>query len=271
MHRVFRPSLAATFRSSGSFLPREQFSTFTSTFQRARARPSWKRDFHSTLPKHRQAFDYRRFGAARVIFQRWAARPTFYYEIGGITAVTVGIYLANLEPVPVSGRYRFRIIPYTWEAWQGQQMYAQTMEEFGSKLMPPSSKEHRMVERVMQRLIPHSGLEGEEWEVHVIDDPMQNAFVIPGGKVFVFRGILDVAKGDDGLGAVLGHEIAHNVAHHAAERMSQSLPVYALLAVLSLVGLDPGIGNFVLNLAFTLPGSRSQEEEADYIGLMMMR
>ena len=149
-------------------------------------------------------------------------------------------------------------------------MYRQTLQEFGGKLMSPDSREHRMVQRVMDRLIPHSGLEGEQWEVHVIDDPMQNAFVIPGGKVFVFRGILDVAQGDDGLAAVLGHEIAHNVAHHAAERMSQGLPVMALLLLLSVLGLDPGFGNMALNLAFTLPGSRKQEEEADYIGLMMM-
>ncbi|TKA76424.1 hypothetical protein B0A55_05197 [Friedmanniomyces simplex] len=149
-------------------------------------------------------------------------------------------------------------------------MYQQTMQEFGSKLMSPDSREHRMVQRVMNRLIPHSGLAGEEWEVHVIDDPMQNAFVIPGGKVFVFRGILDVAQGDDGLAAVLGHEVAHNVAHHAAERMSQGLPVLVLLLLLWGLGLDPGFGNMALNLAFTLPGSRKQEQEADYIGLMMM-
>jgi metalloendopeptidase OMA1, mitochondrial len=149
-------------------------------------------------------------------------------------------------------------------------MYEQTMQEFGRKLMPSYSKEHRMVERVMERLIPHSGLEGEQWEVHVIDDPMQNAFVIPGGKVFVFRGILDVAKGDDGLAAVLGHEIAHNVAHHAAERMSQAGPILLLVVIASLLGLDAGIGRGILDLAFTLPGSRAQEEEADYIGLMMM-
>ena len=78
----------------------------------------------------------------------------------------------------------------------GQQMYQETMQEFGSKILPPSSKEHQMVQRVLDRLVPHSGLEGEAWEIHVIDDPMKNAFVIPGGKVFVFRGILDVCQGE---------------------------------------------------------------------------
>jgi metalloendopeptidase OMA1, mitochondrial len=150
-------------------------------------------------------------------------------------------------------------------------MYAQTMQEFSGNILPHTSREHRQVQRVLNRLIPNSGLTDEEWEVHVIDDPMKNAFVIPGGKVFVFRGILDVTQGDDGLAAVLGHEIAHNVAHHAAERMSQAfvfLPIAMLLALVA--GIDPGIGRLAVNLAFMLPGSRAQETEADYIGLLMM-
>ena len=128
-----------------------------------------------------------------------------------------------------------------------------------------------MVQRVLNRLIPHSGLQGEEWEIHVIDDPEKNAFVIPGGKVFVFSGILDVCQDDDGLAAVLGHEIAHNVAHHAAERMSA---YWILLAIGFLgqwtIGVDPGFFHFVTTLTFTLPGSRKEEREADYIGLLMM-
>lgn len=89
----------------------------------------------------------------------------------------------------------------------GQEMYKQTMQEYGNKIMPPYTKEHQMVQRVLNRLVPHSGLEGEAWEVHVIDDNEKNAFVIPGGKVFVFRGILDICQGDNGLAAVLGHEV----------------------------------------------------------------
>lgn len=153
----------------------------------------------------------------------------------------------------------------------GEQAYAQTLQEFGNKLMPPSSQEYRMVQRVLDRLLPHSGLEGEKWEIHVINDDMKNAFVIPGGKVFVFRGILDICQGDDGLAAVLGHEIAHNVAHHAAERMSKAFILFPIAIIGSLlVGLDPGIGNYIQQLLFQLPGSRKQEEEADYIGLLMM-
>lgn len=94
-----------------------------------------------------------------------------------------------------------------------------------------------MVQRVMDRLIPASGLEGKEWEVHVIESDEKNAFVIPGGKVFVYSGILPIAKNDDGLAAILGHEIAHNLAGHAAEHMSSVVYLIPLKWAL-LVGLQ---------------------------------
>lgn len=177
----------------------------------------------------------------------------------------------NLEEVPVSHRRRFNIVGPEKEAAAGQMMYKQTMQEYGNQILPASHPKSRMVQRVLDRLIPHSGLENEDWEVHVIADPMKNAFVIPGGKVFVFSGILDVCKDDDGLAAVLGHEIAHNVAHHAAERMSKSnILLGVVMGAFLLIGVDPGIGNLLTEFAFTRPGSRSQESEADYIGLLMM-
>jgi predicted Zn-dependent protease len=203
----------------------------------------------------------------------WANRPTFYYELGGLGGVCGGFYIYNLEPVAVSGRRRFNIVSPAREASMGTQMYAQTMNEFNGAILPEYSSEHRMVSRVLERLIPHSGLSSEEnnWEIHVIDDPTPNAFVIPGGKVFVFKGILPIAGTEDGLAAVLGHEIAHNVAHHAAERMSRSAIILPFAIVGSLlVGLDVGIGNWIAKLAFELPGSRKEESEADYIGLLMM-
>jgi len=131
-----------------------------------------------------------------------------------------------------------------------------------------------MVQRVLDRLLPHSGLatDSNQWEVHVIEDEQKNAFVIPGGKVFVFSGILGVCEGEQGLAAVLGHEIAHNVAHHAAERMSSYavlLPV-AIAASFALGLGDFGITRLIVDLCFTRPGGRAQESEADYIGLMMM-
>ncbi|WPH02763.1 Hypothetical protein R9X50_00563100 [Acrodontium crateriforme] len=226
---------------------------------------------NATRGYRRQAFNYQTFQSTSGLFRRWAARPTFYYEIGGIGVLCSGFYVSNLETVPVSGRRRFNVLSAEREKAMGESMYQQTMQEYGNKIMPAYTHEHRLVSRVLSRLIPASGLEGEDWEIHVINENIKNAFVIPGGKVFVFKGILDVAQGEDGLAAVLGHEIAHNVAHHAAERMSQSF-IFLPVAIIGsmLLGIDPGIGKMGADIAFSLPGSRKQEAEADYIGLLMM-
>lgn len=271
---AFRPALRSATRSFTTTTSTPSFTSRSSIpFQQPRPRTDWQQTWHQSQKRtyRRQAFSYRRFQQSRALFQTCAARPTFYYEVGGIAFIVGAFYVYNLEAVPVSGRNRFNIVSRETEQAIGGQMYQQTMQEFSGKLMSPLSKEHRQVQRVLDRLIPHSGLADEKWEIHVINDDMKNAFVIPGGKVFVFRGILDICQGDDGLAAVLGHEIAHNVAHHAAERMSQSfltLPVVLITSLL--VGGDASLWQFVSQLAFTWPGSRTQEAEADYIGLLMM-
>ncbi|EME45138.1 hypothetical protein DOTSEDRAFT_43534 [Dothistroma septosporum NZE10] len=271
---AFRPAFRLTCRSFTTTTPRSFISRPSIPFQQPRQRTHWQRTWQQSQKRtyrRGQPLSYQRFKQSQALFQAWRSRKTFYYEVAGIAFIVGGFYVYNLEPVPVSGRNRFNIVGRQTEQAMGGQMYQQTMQEFSGKLMSSLSKEHRQVQRVLNRLIPHSGLADEEWEIHVINDDMKNAFVIPGGKVFVFRGILDVCQGDDGLAAVLGHEIAHNVASHAAERMSQSFLVLPVVLLTSLfLGGDASIWQFVSQLAFIWPGSRTQEAEADYIGLLMM-
>ena len=106
----------------------------------------------------------------------------------------------------------------------------------------------------------------------------QNAFVLPGGKVFVFSGILQLTRNDSGLAAVLGHEIAHNLANHVGERMSSDLGTNFLMWPMIILTAPFGglpllmqlFGWGALDLAFGRPMNRRQETEADFIGLMMM-
>lgn len=115
---------------------------------------------------------------------------------------------------------------------------------------------------------------------HIVTETA-NAFVLPGGKVFVHSGILNVCRNEDALAAVLGHEIAHNTASHAAERLSLAwvgnITIGSLfflagaLPGLTLFGLWNFVGGYYLqDLLFYLPMGRKQETEADLIGLMMM-
>lgn len=94
----------------------------------------------------------------------------------------------------------------------------------------------------------------------------------------MYSGILPICKDDNGLSAVLGHEIAHNIAQHAAERMSSVFylqPIFWGLVYIDFVvfgglGVSRALGNVILDLGVMRPASRQQENEADLIGLMLM-
>lgn len=151
--------------------------------------------------------------------------------------------------------------------------YPQLIEEMKGQILPVEHPYTRMVANVVERLLPSvKELAGDEWRVHVINDPEQkNAFVMPGGKVFVFTGLLPIAHDEDGLAVVLGHEIAHNVAHHAAERLSNSVFLLPFIFGASLVfDVSGQTVKFFSDLIFSLPNSRTHEAEADRIGLLIM-
>ena len=151
--------------------------------------------------------------------------------------------------------------------------YPYMLEELKGKILPAEHPYTRMVANVVERLLPSvKELAGDDWRVHVINDPKQkNAFVMPGGKVFVFTGLIPICQDEDGLAVVLGHEIAHNVAHHAAERLSRSIFTWPFIAAASII-LDVSGGTIqsINSLFFSLPNSRTHEAEADHIGLLMM-
>ncbi|KAF1994180.1 hypothetical protein P154DRAFT_476443 [Amniculicola lignicola CBS 123094] len=212
-------------------------------------------------------------GAFGEFFMQWAAKPTFFRDVGIITLGGVGFYVYNLEEVPISGRRRFNIISPWLEEYIGEMTMNEIKEEYKGNFLPDDDPRVQQVRKVLQRLIPYAtkaGLPGMDWEIHVIDSPEENAFVIPGGKVFVYTGILPACRDEDGIAAVLAHEIGHVVAHHIAESLSLSPLVW--LGVLALASFDLSLGASmsIVNIFLKWPSSRKHEAEADYIGLMMM-
>lgn len=111
----------------------------------------------------------------------------------------------------------------------------------------------------------------KSWTVEVFDAEEVNAFAMPGGKIGVFTGLLAVAENQDQLGAVLGHEVAHVTQKHALGRVNRELTTRAGV-VLGTVALGGGQGMADLlgmgaQLGLSLPYGRSQESEADVVGL----
>lgn len=234
------------------------------------------------LRQQRHAGRYQRFPGRNSGGPEWArfgpfARANYIIQNNPKTVlVVVGasgtFYVVNLEQVPITGRRRFNVLsPETEKQMAGD--YKDILRQFRGKVLPEKHPYTQLVAKVVQRLLPSTGgLAGDEWQVFVIDEPEQmNAFVVPGGKVFVFSGILPIAQDEAGLAAVLGHEIAHNVAHHVAEKVSGSLVWTAFAFAGSLfLGIDQSVTNSITQLALALPNSRTMEEEADHIGLLMM-
>lgn len=275
-----RPAIAMPLRLSPIFLydvrPPKTLNFPTSIFPTLRPLPH--RPFLCQQPVRlasqwgSRRTQYKRFENAKTLSVLWRTSPTFRYSVSAVGLGGGAFYYLNLEQVPISGRRRFNCYSQAREVAMAESQYRRILQEYGQHVLPPSHPHSKLVNKVLGRLIMAAGLEGQKWEVNVINDPkQQNAFVLPGGKVFVFSGILPICAGEDGLAAVLGHEIAHNVAHHAGEQLSRNAYLVPLtLLVTYNFDISGQLAQFLLNLAFELPGSRKMELEADYIGLLMM-
>ena len=120
---------------------------------------------------------------------------------------------------------------------------------------------------------------GFDWEYILIDNKkVKNAWCMPGGKIAIYTGILDVTKNNNGLAAVMGHEIAHAVAKHSVERASRGILLNTSTQLidiftggkLSSVNRVTGMNTVGLlsQIGIMNPFSRKQESEADYLGMI---
>ncbi|KAJ2828999.1 metalloendopeptidase [Coemansia sp. 'formosensis'] len=203
--------------------------------------------------------------------QIWQDRR-FWYVASAAGATGLAYYEFHIEESP-TGRRRFINVTPAYEQQIGEQAYRQTLSQYGRQIIPANSSQmDRDVRRVAQRLISATETEGD-WEVHVIYAPTEkNAFVLPGGKIFVFSGLLSVTQDDEGLAAVLAHEIAHQMASHSAEKLSQANLLGFVYLIASLF-IDPSylqMGRAMSTLLLELPNSRQCEQEADQLGLYLM-
>ncbi|CAM8984575.1 unnamed protein product [Rhodiola kirilowii] len=112
-------------------------------------------------------------------------------------------------------------------------------------------------------------LDGLNWEVLVVNEPVVNAFCLPGGKIVVFTGLLEHFRTDAEIATIIGHEVAHAVARHSAEGITKNL-WFAILQLILYQFVMPDLVNTMSTLFLRLPFSRRMEMEADYIGLLLI-
>jgi predicted Zn-dependent protease len=138
------------------------------------------------------------------------------------------------------------------------------------------------ISKAVDRFMRANGMEAEaknyRWEFNLVDDPTVNAWCMPGGKVVFYTGILPICKNEDGIAAVMGHEIAHAFAKHGQERMTQGLAAQlgGIAVALGTQGKSQETQQ-IWNIAYgigaqlgMLKYSRVHETEADKLGMVFM-
>lgn len=196
-----------------------------------------------------------------------------------VVACTILIaWVTGCSTVPVTGRHQLTLISASQEMELGLSSFEQLKKE------TPINKDpalNAMVQRVGKQIarVASPDMPNATWEFVVFESQEANAFCLPGGKVGIYTGILPITKTEAGLATVIGHEVAHATARHGGERISQAMLMQTGGQVLSTAvsAADPtwqsitqiayGVGTKV---GIELPHSRSQESEADHIGLIYM-
>jgi len=191
-----------------------------------------------------------------------------------LTVALCGVFfLGACVTNPETGRRSFNVIPDATLEAMGAQAYQEVLAS------EPRSRDARLtviVQRVADRIAAASG-KNFQWEVNLIDNPQANAFVLPGGKIIVYTGILPICETESGLAFVMGHEVGHAVAEHGGERMTQTLLIQSGLAVADLTLGDSAQKPFIMGAVgmgaqygVLMPFSRSHESDADHMGIRYM-
>ena len=186
------------------------------------------------------------------------------------------LVLGCTSKAPVTNRSQMILISQSQELALGEKSYKDTLKK--SKIVT-NTKEATKVKEIGLKIAKVVN-NNYQWEFNLIDNKAKNAFCLPGGKVAVYSGILEVAQNDSQLATVISHEIAHALARHGAERMSSGMVSSTLQMVGNVILGSTGNSQYgnMFNLAYgagsqygvLLPYGRLQESEADEIGLHLM-
>ncbi len=186
-------------------------------------------------------------------------------------------FFCACSQAPVTGRSQLMLVSPEQEKALGLKAYENILKK------ERVSQDHvlnQMLQTVGWRIANAAQRPDFDWEFTLIEnDKVANAFCLPGGKVFVYTGILKYTEDEAGLAVVIGHEVAHALSRHGAERMSLTL-----LAQLGETAMQTALGTqsadamrvfdyaygLAADIGVILPYSRTQEYEADHIGLILM-
>ncbi|OPX54291.1 Peptidase family M48 [Oceanospirillum multiglobuliferum] len=190
----------------------------------------------------------------------------------GLTTVLV----AGCSSSP-TGRSQLKLFPTAEVSQMGVQSFAQMKSETPATADQNKIRYVNCVANQVTAQVPAKyGI--SEWEIVVFESEQVNAFALPGGKVGVYTGLLNVANNQHQLAAVIGHELAHVLAEHGNERISTAFATQTGLSLAYKISGEPspekdqlfGLLGVGAQYGIVLPFGRTQESEADMMGLDLM-
>lgn len=194
-------------------------------------------------------------------------------------AVAAATLAVACVKAPYTNRLQLDLVPEKTMNQLGQQSYAQLLQQSSVQRGTPDA---RRLAEVGKHIAAVADKPDYAWETALIQDPQINAFCLPGGYIAFYDAILPVLQNEASMAFVMGHETGHAVAHHGAERLSQQLGLQGALSIVDMLlqsrsGLSKKDEKLVMGAiglgaqyGVVLPFSRTQEKEADIIGLMLM-
>ena len=207
--------------------------------------------------------------------------------LGLIGYCTCGLIIPSCTTVPITERRQLSIFPESYINNQAFQIYKNVKKKTklsnDTKTLSEIKEIGKRIEEAVSTYFDSTNQKDPtfhfQWEYILIDnEKIKNAWCMPGGKIAVYTGILEITKNTDGLAAVMGHEIAHAVAKHSIERASRSLLLNigttaadifsggAISRTSRATGVD--VAGMLRTFGIDNPFGRKQETEADYLGLI---